>query len=571
MSNLPLRKLGEVGVIPDANPYDLPPNAFSDCSNVIFDEGVVLRAPVFKQLFPAIRSSIAINDMVGTINASTVNYDSAEGAPVDDVRFVSSYADPVAGETLFICDQSGEVRGYPNGNLQFLHPGSGLVSNENPWTHAQVSGLSFMARKGMVPYVRAIRDQNNFSPLVGDWPSTDSCAVMRSYNDFAIALNVTKGTSQYPTMVKWSNPIAYGDTPADVLWDASNPNFISGENVLGEMTSAIRDGLALGSQFILYSKEQVWQMEYTGSTFVFNFRKLFPTGGIVNTNCVVEVDGKHFVFGEDDLYVHDGISKQSIADGRCRRYVFKSLDRAKLNACFVQHDPVSNLIIFAYPSKQPGMAYAGTQFCNRAAIYNYRTDTWSFMDLPNCVGGASVNLVLAANLYLENGPDIPDLYDTSATSSQGQAPRLSVMLSAPHVPAGVTESRVFAFDLPTANVVRLPAHPETLKDAWVQREGIDLDDPGLALKLRSYKFINNIVPQMDYEDGVNTIRWRVGAFDKPKDPTVWYSDQEYSPLVDYKLDMRVGGRYLSYRVDIKGIEPFRFGGFDAEVVALSHR
>ena len=31
-------------------------------------------------------------------------------------------------------------------------------------------------------------------------------------------------------------------------------------------------------------------------------------------------------------------------------------------------------------------------FCNRAAVYNYKEDTWSFYDLPNVVGGSVANI-----------------------------------------------------------------------------------------------------------------------------------------------------------------------------------
>ena len=38
--------------------------------------------------------------------------------------------------------------------------------------------------------------------------------------------------------------------------------------------------------------------------------------GLINENCVVEVEGKHYCFGRDDIIVHDGTTKQSIADER---------------------------------------------------------------------------------------------------------------------------------------------------------------------------------------------------------------------------------------------------------------
>lgn len=568
MANLPLRTLGQLGAIPDANPFDLPINAFSSCSNVVFDEGTIQRAPVFKTLYPAILSALKIEEALGSYDDQTGTYQSATGAPVDAVRFVGTFADPVAGQTLFVTDNSGEVRGYPNGNLQFLHPGGTLVDNNNVWSHAQVAGLSFLARKGMRPYARNVSTDAIYQYMGADWPADHEAGIIRGYNDFVIALNMKKGTEKFPTMVKWSNPVPYDSTPAEVFWDHTNPAYVAGENIIGEMTSEIRDGLVLGSQFVLYSKEQVWLMEYTGSSFVFNFRRLFPSGGVVNTNCVAEVDGKHFVFGEDDFYMHDGISKKSLADGRIRRHVYKTLDRAKLNSCFVLHDPVSNLIFFCYASKETTVGYVNTQFANKAAIYNYRADTWAFMDLPNVVGAGSINLDLSENLELLNGPGIDDLYDTTTVSPGATSPLLTVMLGATSTAQGLGASRVYAVDLPEAGVVQLDPEPETIKTAWVERTGIDLDDPGLGLKLRTYKVINGIVPQIESSIPV---RWRTGSADKPNDAPVWYSDREFDPHNDYKIDLRVAGRYLAYRVDVEGSEQFKFSAFDADVAPLSHR
>lgn len=567
MSNLPLRDLGAVGVLPDAKPYDLQPNAFSAASNVVFDDGVVQRAPVFKQLFPAIRSVVAIDSLAGTIDSVQTSIDGSPSVAVDDVRFVGSYADPVAGETLFVCDATGRIRGYPNGNLQDLTPVS-ISTSESVWSHAQVAGMSFLARDGMRPLVRRISDSGGYVPVAGDWVADHSAAVIRGYNDFVVALNITKGSQKNPTMVKWSNPVAFGNGPEDVLWDPANPNYVSGENPIGEMTSAIRDGLTLGSVMILYTADQVWAMEYTGSTFVFNFRRLFRSGGIINTNCVVEVDAKHFVFGDDDIYVHDGYTQQSLADGKVRRYVYGTIDRARLQSCFVIHDSVANLIYFCFPSKEQGLPFQATQFCNRAAVFNYRSNTWTFMDMPNVVGGTSINLVLSSNEYLKDGPTVSELYDTSSGLFSGTAPRLTAFLGVPDVSNGLTAARVYALDLPATNMIRLEPHPETLKTAFVERRGIDLDDPGLQLPLRSYKTIDCMFPLVE---SANAVRWLVGAADKPNDNPVWYSDRIFDPSADYKLDMRVSGRFLAYRIEMPGPLNFRLSGFDAEVKAVSRR
>lgn len=568
MANLPLRNLGQVGVITDVNPYDLPPNAFSSASNVVFDDGKVQRAPVFKQMYPAIRSALSYQDVGATYDSQTGFYDSVEGSPIANTRFVGSYSDPITGDTLFVCDATGEVRSYPNGNMEFQQPGGTLVTNESSWSHAQVAGLSFLARAGMRPYVKNLKTSPSYQHLAGEWPSTDSCAVIRGYLDYVICLNVTKGTTEYPTMVKWSNPVEYSANPTLIGWDPSNPNYIAGENVLGELTSPILDGLTLGTSFVIYAKDQVWTMDYTGSSLVFNFRKLFPSGGVLNTNCVVEIEGKHFVFGEDDIYVHDGTSKVSISDGRVRRHLYNTLDRSKRSVAFVQYDSVSNLIFFCYSSKEDEALYKNTQYCNKAAIYNLKSETWSFMDLPNVVGGTSSNISLAASQYVQMDSGF-ELYNASYVSFQGSSPRISVMLGATSVPNGVTESRVYALDLPSLGVVNYAAHPETLSRAFAERLGIDMDTDGVPL--RSYKTITAVIPQAQLQNTSGTLNWEFGGADFPNAATVWRAETTFNPVTDYKMDMKVSGRYLGYRVYTDSINNFELSGFDAEVVSVSKR
>ena len=47
---LPIRDVGAAGVITDVAPASLPPNAFTRAKNVRFDEGAVVRAPVFRSV-----------------------------------------------------------------------------------------------------------------------------------------------------------------------------------------------------------------------------------------------------------------------------------------------------------------------------------------------------------------------------------------------------------------------------------------------------------------------------------------------------------------------------------------
>jgi hypothetical protein len=568
MATLPLRNLGAVGVVSDANTYDLPPNALSDCNNVIFDEGRVQRAPVFKNLFNSIRSALSYDDSTGSFDSQTTTYESAEGDPTDAVRFVGSFQDPTAGEVVFVCDNNGVVRTYPDGTLAFATPPSGLITNDEPWSHAQVAGISVLARKAMRPYIRNIRSDATYNLIAGDWPSTDTAAVVRSFLDFIIFLNITKDGVEFPTMVKWSNPISYGTPISGINWDPSNPNFVAGENVLAELKTPLRDGGVLGNSFIMYSQNQVWLMEFTGDTRVFNFRRLFPTGGIINTNCWSEVEGKHYVFGENDLYVHDGNSMRSIADKRVRRKVFSTLNREKQKSFYVVHDSVSNLIYFCYQTTLDEANYKDTQFCNKAAVYNYKEDNWSFMDLPNTVGGAEANITLVSSIYPTLN-DSYELFNTNYVSFEGSTDKLSIMLSATDVGNSLTESRVFAIDLPTYGIVNLPIEQETVKQAFIERTGIDLDE--IQSAIRNYKIITAVLPQSKFADNTGFFTWQVGATDLPNEAVTWYSTQDFYPDREYKLDMKVSGRYMAYRVATNSVEDFSISGFDTELKELSRR
>ncbi|SAK95839.1 hypothetical protein AWB76_07206 [Caballeronia temeraria] len=569
MANLPLRQLGGVGVITDASPYDLPPNAFSSGNNVIFSEGRIQRAPVFKRLFSPIRSTLSYDAAAGTYDANANLYNSAEGGSSNASRFVGSYTDPIAGETVFVADNDGTIRAYPGNVMSFQTPTTGTVTNDNPWTHAQVAGLSILARKGMRPYARNIKNDTLYSLMGGDWVSTDTASIARGFKGYAIMLGVNKNGTDYPTMVKWSNPLQYSTAVSGFQWDPANTNYVAGENIIGDMKTPIRDGMALGEAFVIYSQNQLWLMEYSGDLNVFNFRRLPFEGGILNANCVVEVESKHFVFGSEDIYVHDGISRQSIADGRVRRRIFNTLDRNKQTACFVAHDSVSKLLHFCYATLQDEASFAGTAFCNQAATYNYKNDTWSFVDLPNIVGATEANASLVSNSF----PSVTNsytLYNTSYSSfSGGGTPKLSIMLGIYDQSKGLSDSAVYAVDLPTVGLVNLPANTETLKPAYVERVGISLDTQGLPL--RSYKTVQCAVPESFFDDSTGTFTFEFGSSDLPEQTPNYRSKATFNPASDYKIDMMVSGRYLSYKISTPSISNFQVSGMDVEVKSLSKR
>lgn len=569
MANLPVRNLGGVGVVTDVNPYDLPNNAFSDARNVIFDNGRVSRSPVFKKLFPTPTSQLTFASIATNFNTDTNTFENAGGDPVTDIRFAASYEDPTDGTVALVASKDGEVRAYPNGDLEFVTPITGtLVTNEEPWAHTQVAGISVLSRKGMVPYGRNIDEDTEYSYFSGDWSSNDTCAVIRGYRDFLIALNVTKSAVEYPTMVKWSDPIQVGTNVSALVWDPTNPANTAGENILGDARTAIVDGLQLGSQFVIYSSDEVYLMEYTGSSLVFNFRRLFSTGGIINTNCVVEVDGKHYVFGSDDIYIHDGVSRKSIADGRVRAKIYNNIVRDDRSKFFVVHDSINSFIYFCYKTPESNLGFPGTTFCNKAAVYNYSNDTWSFMDLPNVVGGSEITFALDNQTY-PTAQNSYQSYNTPYSSFASDTARIAALVSITDTANGITESRTFGLDLPSVGRIGTSPELETLKEAFVERIGLDLDETGLPL--RSYKTVLSITPQANFLSSEGEMTLKIGSADKANETVTWRTEYDFRPDETERIDTRASGKYLAYRMSMNNIEDFTFSGFDAEVVSTSKR
>lgn len=564
---LPIRKLGAVGIIPDVDPHDLPPNAFSHGSNVRFAKNKLTRAPVLRSIVPAIKSTVTYDDAPDTYESAAGfyhDYAPLDGEPVQ--RIVGTARSPGLGDTVVVADNDGTVRGYRGKTFMDITPTTGFARliDDCPWTVTELAGLCYLNREVDAPYYWNPISMAGFEYLP-NWPADTKASVIRGFGDYLCAYRITKAAVEYPTMVKWSTTTLAGAVPAS--WDHTDPTNNAGENPLSQMTTAIKDALPLDQRMIIYSTDQVWFQEQTGGQDVFRFGRLFPQGGIINTNCVVEVERQHFVFGANDLYVHDGVSQRSIAEGRVRDFVFGALKQEKAQYCFVAHNPVLNEVIFAFHSVDPDARWQGVEFCNRGAVYNYRHDTWSFIDLPNVIGAS-----LAA---FDNSPTYQDIEGTFQTAGGNfrtlfdDAQEYIVFLGVGVDDLGLTESRLYGLDLLDGGTMPYPVQGEVMLPAYARREGIDLDEVGG--EVRGYKMLKGIWPQAKVSDPSGTLEWRFGGADYPSIAPRWSPKVTQQPQEQHRVDCRVSGRYVAYEVTSPEGLDFVLTGFDGDVVQTGRR
>lgn len=551
MANLPVRNLGGAGIVTDIHPYDLQPNAISAGVNVRFENGKISRAPVFRRVYEFTDLGEEDGDFTDITPAYMFSIPPVSSGVEDLIVVKNDYSQIVSvnGDTVTDVTHTGAVS---NDSLQ-------------PFSSCFLGNVAYLNRRSFVP-LKKDQSDSTFEALP-NWDSNDRASVIRPYKDYLIALNVSKSSTEYPTMVKWSNEAQYGAVPTS--WDATDPTVNTGENILNEAKTAIVDGLSLGDNFVIYCENEVWLMRFTNSSDVFDFRKSFADVGIINANCVTEVDGVHYVFDTNDIYVHDGLTKpQSIAHGKTREFIFDGLIEDLSYLCFVTHNPQLTEVRFCYPSadRLVGFRDASTG-CNRAAVYNYRRGTWTFEDLPNVTAATFATLTSGLTWEASDPTTWTEMGGSWLGSTEDDARHL-LYASRLNTDAGLTASRILGQDLLTGGRLTKPIEDEALKEAFVERIGIDLDEMNVALT--SYKCIQAIYPQMSLSEGA-TVEFQLGANDDVGASPTWESRVSFDPATEIKVDGRPAGHYLAWRLYHSGSADFSLSGFDAKVTVRGQR
>lgn len=537
MALMPVKDLGSVGCITDIPPSRLPPNAFSRAKNVRFDEMSVTRSPVFRN----VKSSI-------------------EG----DMRHCFGILPAGGGFNTVLCVSSAyNMYEYVNGTMNYRNGSlTTTASSLNTFTSTTLADVYYLNRVDRVPVYRPAAATGNFLVLP-NWDANWRTESLKAFGDFLLGIGMTEGSNSYGQRVRWSNLALANSVPDS--WDASDTTKSAGFNDLVQLQQPLIDGAALGVNFILYSSDQVWLMEFVGGTFIFNFRKLFDGFGVVNQNCVVEVDRKHYVFDQDDIYMHDTHTTVSICDQRVKDYIFGGMDTGKYDRCFVVHNHAVEEIMFCYKSLDDMSEFTSGDRCNRAAVFNYRTETWSFSDLPNVSASTTANVASSASYVTAIG-NYTNTGGTYASQSAGFDQHL-LFVGNGTSSLGLTQS-LYGLDFADSSTLGFPIDASANRSPYVERTGIDMDEQS---PLTGYKYITAFTPQATTKNSSKTFDFTIGASNLIDDSPVYETTVSFDAAIDYKMNSRASGRYLSYKMTVTDTKDFNFTGFDAEIHVLGRR
>lgn len=540
MSTIPVRRLGQAGIVTDMNPADIEdPAVFTAGVNVRFRNGRVSRGPLPR--------TVSVLDFEPghalAIPPSSGGYD----------------------EVVMVSADFGAVKRLNGEELEDLTPAGQAPAGEGyPITSCFLGGVSYINRESHDPICKSPGDSTYLT--LPNWPSGYRCKVLRSFKDQLVALGVTKAGAYYPTMVKWSDLVSFGGPPGD--WDPTSTTNSAGENIVNEMQHAIVDGLAMRNSFVLYCTNSVWQMDFVGGDLIYQFTKLFDERGVISPNCVVQVAGQHFVFDRNDIYVHDGIAPRSIADEKTRKFIFDALDTARSYLCFVSHDARLSEIRFCYPSSDRLVGWHNpTNGCNRAAVFNYANGTWTFYDLPNVTGACRSSLI-SGKSWDDDALVTWDGAEGLFLTSEGDESQHVLFVGRSDSSMGLTAPRLYGFDLLTGGTMPQAIEPEAVKPAFVERTGLDLD--ALGKNLTQYTHLQAIWPQVAVDRPEDSY-WQFGANDLVNQEPTWSDEEGFDPRSEAKIDINEAGKYLAYRFGVRGYGDFSLSGFDVQLVIRGRR
>jgi hypothetical protein len=317
---------------------------------------------------------------------------------------------------------------------------------------------------------------------------------------------------------------------------------------------------------IIYGQNQTWVQFLSNDANIWNYQPLFNDVGAISANCAVEVDKKHYVFGLNDIWVHDGVSKQSICDEKTREFIFNGVNVSAASRCGVSYNKNLKELNFRYVSGDAYTAFAGSASggCNRQATYHIPTQTWSFDDLPYVYGAAMANLDTLAEWTNVSGT-----WTTMGGTwldQQDSAKKVLCMVGDVNATYSIVES-VYAYDLTDGgSLVSLPLDSNASQPASLYRDGIDLDEVGADL--RGYKVISSIYPRCRLLSGAAPLSFSFGSADYFNVPVVMSAPQTYDGNTLYKLDYNSSGRYLFMQMMQTDTGYFNLTGFDFDLDVL---
>ena len=508
---------GSVGVVQDLSQHELPINAWTDAKNIRFLDGYC-------------NQFLGHSRVYGT--PSVIPYHVLPVIVGDDRYWL--YA---SDKKIYATSIIASVLTHTNLTRQSAGVDVDYSALPNQWTSTVIGGIPILNAGNVADYpLQWDLNIANRAKNLDNWPANTYCKAMRPFRSFLVALNITKSTTNYPYMVKWSHPAVPGSVPSS--WDETDPTLDAGEFDLADGYDHVIDGLQLRDSLMVYKQNSVWRMDYTGGAFVQRVSKVLGMSGAMNRNCIAEIDGFHIVLTNNDIVIHDGMQASSILDKRTRRWLFQNINVEFNDRCFVFKNTFFNEVFFCFPT-------IGASIPDSAIVYNYVDKTISKRDLPN--------VHHAASGQISDGLSSPwdvDLADWDSDLTFWNTPDFVTNVS--RVIMGSADTKLYALD-------SYQTFDGVPPQSYLERSGLSFDAS------ERNKLITGIRPRITGNNG-ETVLIKIGGNDT--DP---YAAPTYNETMTHVIGTTVrnnclnSNRYHAIRFENGTAMQWRLDSYDLEI------
>lgn len=526
MARIPVTNISRLGIVADIPSHELPPEAWSDGRNVRFIDDKVSRFLGHSTVFdpPTVAPYWAMGVTTGTdffwMYASLTKVYTVTGGTHTNITRQTASVD--------VDYNAGAALGWNGGILVGVPIINNGVDAPQEWTPIGAS--------------TKLADLTN-------WPASTACQIFRPFKNYGIALHVTKSGTVYPHMVKWSHPADPGAVPSS--WDETDATKDAGEVDLTDIQAGvIRDGLALGDQFIIYKEAATHGMRHIGGVNIFRFYNIFTQSGILSNQCVAPTpDGRgHFVATNSDIIVHDGNSLISIGDRRLRKFIFNNIDGTNYTRSFCTVNNKEKTNWFCFPQ-------AGSTWPNLALIWHQPTNTITLREMTDISFLASGIVEETVDATWDADSGIWDA-DLTAWDTPTFSPLSSGLLACDPV-------NTKFYNMNTTNQFNGVSY-----NSYIERQGLALlgkdrqGNPQVDYSAR--KLLTRVYPHMTS----GPVNIRIGAQERPEDAVAWQPVVAYDPSTQDHIDVVASGRLFSIRFEGQLDTPWELYGYDLEIEPL---
>lgn len=523
MGMLKVQNAGAVGVVMDLSAHELPsggapvPFAWTSANNIRFLDGYA------RQFFG--HGAVYDTPSVTPYHIMAVNVGSAR-------HWIYAGAAKIYDVTI-----TGGAAVHRNVTRQTAGVDVNYTGVQNAWTSTSLSGIPiFNAGNAVdVPQRWDLGGATRFVAL-DNWPANTYCKAIRAFGPYLVALNITKTATNYAYMVKWSSPADPGGVPA--TWNEADASNEAGEYDLAEGGDPIIDGLQLRDSFMIYKEQSVWRMTKVGGQYIMGFAKVLGLSGAMNRNCIVELDGFHFVLTGSDVVIHDGQSPVQVLDKVARRALFQDMDTAYNDRAFVFKNPFLNEVFVCYVS-------IGSTVPNKALVWNYKDRTVAYREIPNLnhANYGTIDTSLGGSWASDS-----DSWDSDLTAWNGPdfTPNTSRVLMASN------DTKLLMLDSSASFDGVAPT-------SYLERRGLSFGDD------ERMKLISGIRARITGNDG-ETVVIKIGGHNS--DP---YADPEYSATMTHTIGETIAAdgfanyRYPAIRFESGTAIQWRLDSFDIDI------